>query len=93
MDNRKYTDDMVSKMYDIIELVNIINRLTNDSYGDETKEYLLDIIDNMENVKYSYDKYRIRRSEPTQANYLSGYKRSGGFFDKILFYLKSLNEK
>ncbi|NLK64937.1 MAG: hypothetical protein GX289_07570, partial [Tissierellia bacterium] len=64
MDNRKYDRDMISKMYDIIELIYILNRLTNEFYEEDySKQYLLDMMDNMQNAKYSYDKYRGKYSK------------------------------
>jgi hypothetical protein len=55
--NRNYDKDMINKMYDIIELIYILNKLTNEFYEEDySKQYLLDMMDNMQNVKYSYDK-------------------------------------
>ena len=95
VDKRNYDRDMISKMYDIIELIYILNRLTNEFYEEDySKQYLLDMMDNMQNAKYSYDKYRGRDEKSNvmkNDNYYYGKKDS--FIDRIIFYLKSLNEE
>lgn len=94
MDRRSYDKDMVSKMYDIIELIYVLNRLTNEFYEEDySKQYLTDILDDMQNVKYSCDKYRGREIEknPKKPCYC-GHSKRDSFLDKIIFYLKSLNE-
>ena len=95
MDNRKYDRDMINKMYDIIELVYILNRLTNEFYEDEpSKQYLLDMMDNMQNVKYSYDKYRCKCGKGNEIKHDCRHScTNDSFIDKIIFYLKSLNEE
>jgi hypothetical protein len=95
VDNRKYDRDMINKMYDIIELVYILNRLTNEFYEDEpSKQYLLDMMDNMQNVKYSYDKYRCKCGKGNAIKHDSRHLcTNNSFIDKIIFYLKSLNEE
>jgi hypothetical protein len=95
VDNRKYDRDMINKMYDIIELVYILNRLTNEFCENEpSKQYLLDMMDNMQNVKYSYDKYKCKCSKRNEIKHDCGhYCTNGSFIDKIIFYLKSLNEE
>lgn len=95
MDNRNYDRDMISKMYDIIELIYILNRLTNEFYEEDySKQYLLDMLDNMENVKYSLDKYRGRDAKSNVVKHDCHYcGKKDSFIDKIIFYLKSLNEE
>ena len=93
VDKRNYDRDMISKMYDIIELIYILNRLTNEFYEEDySKQYLLDMMDNMQNVKYSYDKYK-RRDEKINAINSDSYQygKKDSFIDRIIFYLKSLN--
>ena len=92
--NRNYDKDMINKMYDIIELIYILNKLTNEFYEEDySKQYLLDMMDNMQNVKYSYDKYKGREGKNKIINQgYSPYIKKDGFVDKIIFYLKSLNE-
>lgn len=95
MDNRKYNADIVSKMYDIIELLYILNRLTNEFYEEDySKQYLLDMVDNMQNAKYNYDKYIGKDYDYNEymPNYNYGRKKVS-FIDKIIIYLKSLNEE
>ena len=91
VDRRNYDKDMVSKMYDIIELIYILNRLTNEFYEEDySKQYLLDILDDMQNVKYSCDKYRGRNiGKCPKIPCSNSYSKRDGFFDKIIFYLKS----
>lgn len=94
MDRRNYDRDMVDKMYDIIELIYILNKLTKEFYEEDySKQYLLDIIDDVQNIKYSCDKYRGRDIEcrPKRID-CSSCIRKDSFIDKIFFYLKSLNE-
>ncbi len=95
MDKRKHDRDIISKMYDIVELVYILNRLTDEFYEDEhSKQYLLSMMDDMQNVKYSIDKYRSRGSKRSGIKNDSLHYSSGNtFIDKIIFYLKSLNEE
>ena len=93
MDKRNYDRDMMDKMYDIIELMYILNRLTNEFYEEDySKQYLLDMMDNMQGVKYNYDKYRGRDGKIGAMK--SGsfkYSKNDSFIDRIIFYLKSLN--
>lgn len=95
MDKRNYDSDMINKMYDIIELIYILNRLTNEFYEEDySKQYLLDMMDNMQNVRYSYDKYRGKESKNSViSNRYNRYDKSDSFVDKIIFYLKSLNKE
>ena len=95
VDKRKCDDNMIERMYDIIELIYILNRLTNKFCEDEhSKQYLFDIMDNMQNVKYSYDKYRGKCNNRNLIKHeCHNYCRKDSFIDKIIFYLKSLNEE
>ena len=95
MDKRRYDRDMMSKMYDIIELIYILNRLNNEFYEDEhSKQYLLEMMDDMQNVKYSIDKYRGRGSKINAIKHdYRHYYAKDSLIDKIIFYLKSLNEE
>ena len=94
MNKRNYDRDMMEKMYDIIELIYILKRLTDDFYEDDrSKKYLLEMMNDMQNVKYSIDKYKgtgIKRNA-SKFDYRH-YGTSDTFIDKIIFYLKSLNE-
>lgn len=95
VDKRNYDRDIISKMYDIVELVYILNRLTDEFYEDErSKQYLLSMMDDMQNVKYSIDKYRGRDKKRSGIkNDSLHYSSRSTFVDKIIFYLKSLNEE
>ncbi len=94
MDKRNYDKDMINKMYDIIELIYILNKLTYEFYEEDySKQYLLDMMDNMQNVKYSYESYRGRDNKINMINNsYNHYGKKDGILDKIIFYLKSLNE-
>ncbi len=94
LDKGKYDRDMISKMYDIIDLIYILNKLTNEfCEEDYSKQYLLDMMDNMQNVKCCYDKYRGRESKNNliKRDY-HDYSTRDSIIDKIIFHLKSLNE-
>ena len=95
VDKRNYDRDMIAKMYDIIELIYILNRLTNEFYEEDySKQYLIDMMDNMQNVRYSYDKYRGRESKNSViSNAYNRYDKSDSLVDKIILYLKSLNKE
>jgi glycosyltransferase involved in cell wall biosynthesis len=95
VDKRKCDDNMIDRMYDIIELIYILNRLTNKFCEDEhSKQCLLDMMDNMQNVKYSYDKYRGKCGKRNLIKHeCHNYCTKDRFIDKIIFYLKSLNEE
>jgi len=97
VDERRYDRDM-QKMYDMIELIYILNRLSNNSYVDErSKQYLIQMLGDVESIKSNFDKYRVRDfgRESGQISYNKSddynYNHRGGFFDKIIFFLKSLN--
>ncbi|NLJ57751.1 MAG: hypothetical protein GX339_02785 [Tissierellia bacterium] len=90
MDRRHYDRDRVNKMYDIIELLYILNRLTNEFYEDDySKGYLIDMVDNMENLRHNYHKYKRKDKVVNYGCYCS---KKNGLMDKIIFYLKSLND-
>lgn len=92
MDKRDYNRDMINKMYDIIELMYILNRLTNEFYEEDySKQYLLDMMDNMQNMKYSFDKYKGREIHKSPDMSYPFIAKNKGFLDKIILYLKSLN--
>lgn len=98
MGRRYYDIEGYEKLYDMIELIYILNRLSNNSYVDESsKQYLIGMLNNVESMKYNFDKYRysddysakaqIRKNEYNSYNYNNGE----GIVDKIIFFLKSLN--
>lgn len=90
LDKKKYDRDAISKMYDIIELYYLLNKLTNEFYEEDySKEYLLDMVGSMENIRDNLDRYR-RKDPPARHSYYHG--RGNSFFDKIIYYLKTLNE-
>lgn len=102
MSRRPYDREMYDKMNDMIELIYILNRLSNNSYIDNrSKQYLIGMLNDVESIKSNFDKYRIREPlrEPPRIGcnkcegcYPDKGYGSGGFVDKILFFLKSLND-
>ena len=101
MDRRQCRhDDRYDKMYDLIELIYILNRLSNNSYIDErSKKYLIGMLEDVESIKSNFDKYR--GDEHCKINYTVGCNNyddcnfndySDSFLDRILFYLKRLND-
>ncbi len=99
MDRRRYDRDRYDKMYDMIELIYILNRLSNNSYiDDHSKQYLIGMLNDVESIKSNFDKYRVneplRNPPPMGCNKCeSCYSdKNGGFIDRIIFFLKSLND-
>ncbi len=99
MNRREFDQERYEKLYDMVELMYILNRLSNNSYVDDrTKGYLIGMLENVESIKSNFDKYRY--DEPYQKNvkasnykYNVGYSNnSDSFLDKIIFFLKSLND-
>jgi|GEM_PF-388806 hypothetical protein len=96
MDRRKCDRDIICKMHDIIELIYILNRLANDEEG-HSKQCLLDMVDSMQNPKHCYDKHSYKCNKRREIKHdcrydCPYYKAEDSFIDKIIFYLKSLNE-
>lgn len=100
MDRRHYDREVFNKMYDIIELIYILNRLSNNSQiDDHSKQYLISMLNDVESVKSNFDKYRYQ--EPYSGRqYISSkhcdscnYKTGDTLADKIIFFLKSLNNE
>lgn len=96
---RRYSDrDNYEKLYDMIELIYILNRLSNNSYVDDnSKQYLIGMLNNVESIKNNFDKYRyeqpvsknpqISRSDCND----SKYRTRDSLSQKIILFLKSLN--
>lgn len=100
MDERRYDRDMYNKMYDMVELIYILNRLSKNSYIDErSKKYLIGMLNDVEYIKSNFDKYRVK--EPYVGKGSIGrdkyedydYSGKSTFIDKIIFFLKSLNDE
>ena len=99
MDRRSPDQDLMNKMQDVVELIYILNKLTNNDYNNEySKDYLISMLEDMDSIKSNYDKYKYRdfsRNSKRQLTRQSdrGYmNKNEGIIDKIIFYLKSLNE-
>lgn len=99
MDRRQYDRDMYDKMYDMIELIYILNRLSNNSYVDEhSKKYLIEMLENVESAQMNFDKYRevepYRGNTKMSCNKCSScnFNCRDSFLDRIIFFLKTLND-
>lgn len=99
MGRELYDGDKYDKLYDMIELVYILNRLSNNSYLEESsKEQLTEMLNDAISVKYNFDKYKFheplsRQSKIDFNEYGGNYPyRGDSFLDKIIFFLKSLND-
>lgn len=99
MDRKRYDQEMYDKMYDMIELIYILNRLSNNSYVDDrSKDYLIGMLNDVESIKSNFDKYRVNdsymKNQEVGINKYNGYysNKNDSFIDKIIFYLKSLND-
>ncbi|WP_313342373.1 hypothetical protein [Sedimentibacter sp.] len=88
------------KFYDIIELVYILNKLSDKKYMDErTRQYLISILKDIDFMKYKFDNYRCK--EPSKKidkigcnNYdYFNPDNKNSFMDQIIFFLKSLNDE
>ncbi|MDF2950031.1 MAG: hypothetical protein K0R07_2078 [Sedimentibacter sp.] len=99
MNRRQYDHDKYDKMYDMIELIYLLNRLTNNSYVDEgSKKYLIGMLENVESIKSNFDRYRD--DEPYGIKTRMDCSKCDGcysnasdsFLDRIIFYLKTLND-
>lgn len=95
VDKRRYDQDRYEKLYDFIELIYILNKLSNKTYVDDrSKQHLIGMLNNVESIKYNFDKYRDK--DTYERNYKvssSKYEpvNSNDFLEKIFFFLKSLN--
>lgn len=99
MDRRSPDHDIRDKIQDIVELINILNKLTNNEYNnDYSKEYLISMVEDMDLNKRNYNQYKFgnfgkNNKRLNTRQYNDFYKKkSENFIDKIIFFLKSLNE-
>lgn len=100
LDKRHYNQDMYSKMYDLIELIYVLNRLSNNSnVDDRSKQYLISMLNDVESIQSNFDKYRYKESYYRNPKISSkgcdgcNYDNKGTFADKIFLFLKSLNNE
>lgn len=98
MGRRHYDRDSYEKLYDIIELIYILNRLSNNSYVDDrSKQYLIGMLNDVESIKNNFDKYRdeepyLRKAKISRSDYDGyNYDNRDTFVQKIIIFLKSLN--
>lgn len=99
MDRRSPDQDLMNKMQDVVELIYILNKLTNNDYNNEySKDYLISMLEDMDSIKSNYDKYKYRdfsrnSKRPFTVQSERCYmNKNESLIDKIIFYLKSLNE-
>jgi hypothetical protein len=99
MGRGQYDQDKYDKLYDMIELVYILNRLSDNSYIDErSKHQLTEMLNDALVVKYNFDKYKFQ--EPLRRQPEIGCNKDDrcyshkneSFLDKVIFFLKSLND-
>jgi len=65
---------------------------------DRSKKYLIGMLNDVESIKSNFDKYRV--NEPYRKNQQMSYNKCDScysnkdesFVDKIIFFLKSLND-
>lgn len=93
--------DLFCKMRDMIELIYLIKKMKDEPCGyDCSKKYLLGMVDDMEDIRYKYNKisdididYDCRCGYDCRREYYRCDKGNNeGFFDRILFFLNSLND-
>lgn len=85
------------KFYDIIELVYILNRLSDKKCMDEkTRQYLIGILRDVDLMKFKFDNYICGEQKckcgAKDCN-LPNLNCNSGFMERIIFFLKSLNEE
>ncbi|WP_312700692.1 hypothetical protein [Sedimentibacter sp.] len=88
------------KFYDIIELVYILNKLSDKGCMDErTRQYLISILKDVDFMKYKFDNYKcvepLKKIDGIGCNNCDCCNQdcSSSFMDKIIFFLKSLNDE
>lgn len=87
------------KMYDLIELIYILNRLSNNSYIDErSKKYMIGMLNDVESIRYNFDKYRdiepdyrISSSRSHKRNDWSS-NNDNSIINRVIKFLNSLND-
>lgn len=94
MDRRNPDQEMYDKMCDIIELICILNRLTNNNCSNEcSRDCLLDLIDDVEDNRCNCKKHRMlpcHDGRDGRDRFFCG--KNENFVDKLIFFLKSLND-
>lgn len=88
------------KFYDIIELVYILNKLSDSKCMDErTRQYMISILKDVDFMKYKFDNYRCEETknkfDKIGCNNYDCFcpDNNNSFMDKIIFFLKSLNDE
>ena len=99
MNRRSPDQDFMNKMQDVVELIYILNKLTNNDYNNEySKDYLISMLDDMDSIKSNFDKYKYKEFSRNNKRLCTKQSdrcymdKNEGFIDKIIFYLKSLND-
>lgn len=100
MAGRNYDRNDYEKMYDLIELIYILNRLSNNSYVDErSKKYVISMLNNVESIRYNFDKYRDTEPENQIASSRSykqndwNFSNGNSIINKVINFLNSLNNE
>lgn len=99
MVGRDYDRNSYEKMYDLIELIYILNRLSNNSYVDErSKKYMIGMLNDVESIRNNFDKYRdiepdyrISYSKSNKRNDWD-FNNGNSFINKVINFLNSLND-
>jgi len=100
VDERQYDRNVYDKINGMIEVIYTLNRLSNNSYIDEnTKKYLIEMMDDAKYVKSYLNKYRFKDFYDEESsrgyNKYAAYdysNKDNTFMNKIIFFLKSLND-
>ncbi len=99
MDRRSPDQEIRDKIQDVVELIYILNKLTNSDYNNQySKEYLISMLDDMDSIKTNYEQYKYRdfrrnnKRPPVRQFDDFHLNKNESFVDKIIFFLKSLNE-
>lgn len=99
MDRRSYDQDRYNKLYDIIELIYILDRLSNKHHVDEkTKNHLICMLKDVDSIRRNnFDRHReiknygdVNKLDYSKDDYFPS--KSESTIDKIIYYLKSLND-
>lgn len=99
MVGKDYDRNSYEKMYDLIELIYILNRLSNNSYVDErSKKYMIGMLNDVESIRNNFDKYRDEKPDYKLASGRT-YKQNNwnsstgdSFINKVINFLNSLND-
>lgn len=99
MGKRCPDQELINKMQDIAELIYILNRIANSPYCDDySREYFEDICDKENCTRDNCDRYRYRDYKRNNDRLCSRQydryhcNKEENLLDRIIFFLKSLND-